>query len=325
MNVVVQLLERLRNSTRVLLTGPEGPDGDSLGACLALQRLAAVAAPGVRVDVAGVPASRYAWMPGASAIVPDSAVGAYDGVVVLDGDRSRLPAPVARAFSGAAWTGLIDHHRSTDASLYDVALFAPTAESTCGMVAGLAREWGVPIDRDTASLLYAGMLFDTGGFRYSNTTADTLRLAADLVATGIDHAQIALRVLMERRPQSLRLMARILSSARFLEDGALVVAGCPRAWFEELGANDGDLEGIVDQLQHVNGVRVAVLAVERGPDKVKLSLRSSGAVDVASVARSLSPNGGGHAKAAGVALALPLADALGLVERDVGAHVRASV
>lgn len=301
-NPAQALLQRVLASQSVLLTGPEGPDGDSIGACLALRRCLRQVAPGVRVDVAGVPGHRYGWLPDAGVMLPDSRVGSYDGVVVLDGDRRRLPAEVARAFDHAAWTALVDHHVSTDVSPYTVALFEPHSESTCAMVHALARLWSVPVDAELATLLYVGIIFDTGGFRYSNTRASTHRVAAELLETGIDHAHISLKVLMERRPAALRLLARMLDQATFHANGRLAIAVCTRALLGEIGAVESDLEGIVDLLQHTEGVELGVVVVERGPHKVKLSLRSAGGVDVAALARSLNENGGGHAKAAGVVL-----------------------
>jgi phosphoesterase RecJ-like protein len=310
--IAEQLLELVRESGlrggAVLLTGPEGPDGDSIGACLALQRLLAARAPGARVDVAGVPGARYGWLSGAAAMVPDAEVGAYDGVVVLDGDKDRLYPPVARAFAGARWTGIVDHHRSTDLAGYDVAFFDPAAESTCGMVYTLLKAWGVPLDADLAAMLYVGIIFDTGGFRYSNTAASTHRIAAELLETGIDHARIMLKVLVERRLPALRLLARLLNEADFLAGGRLAMATCTQAMRAELGAEESDLEGVVDVLQHAEGVDLAVVVVERASARVKLSLRSSGRVDVAALAHSLDAGGGGHAKAAGVVLLAPVAD-----------------
>lgn len=316
-----ELLDRTRQSRAVLLTGPEGPDGDSIGACLALRRLLHVAAPGVRVDVAGTPGHRYAWLPDAHEMVPDHRVGSYDGVVVMDGDRRRLPPDVARAFDHAEWTALVDHHLSTDAAPYTVALFDPRSESTCAMVHALARAWDVAIDADLATLLYAGIIFDTGGFRYSNTRASTHRIAAELLETGIDHARISLKVLMERRVPALRLLARMLDQATFHAGGRLAIAVCTRAGLTEVGAVEADLEGIVDLLQHTEGVDLAVVVVERGPHKVKLSLRSSGRVDVAALARSLHENGGGHAKAAGVVLHEPLEAVLTRLRGEVAERV----
>lgn len=318
-----RLESSVAGSGSVLLTGPEGPDGDSIGACLALQRLLAERCPGVRVDVAGTPGSRYAWLPGADRMVPDAEVGAYDGVVVLDGDRHRLYPEVARAFSGARWRGIIDHHRSTELDGYELAYFAPTAESTCGMIAALAKHWSVPFDRALAEQLYTGLIFDTGGFRYSNATAATHRLAAELLETGIDHARIMLKVLVERRQSSIRLLARLLDGAHFSADGRLALAACTRDQLAAVGATEADLEGVVDHLQHVEGVDLAVVVVERGPERVKLSLRSSGRVDVATLARSLDAGGGGHAKAAGVQLKASVEAVVGRLVPELTARVAA--
>lgn len=315
--VARQLLENVRASGSVLLTGPEGPDGDSIGACLALRRLLGTLAPGVRVDVAGTPGPRYAWLPDADRMVPDARVGAYDGVVVLDGDKKRLYPEVARAFAGARWTGIVDHHRSTEVDGYDVPYLDPAAESTCGMVDALRRAWGLPLDRALGEQLYTGIIFDTGGFRYSNTGPSTHRLAAELLETGIDHARIMLKVLVERRPSALRLLARMLAEAEFLAGGRLALATCTLQIRADVGAGDGDLEGVVDMLQHVEGVDLAVVVVEKGPDRVKLSLRSSGRVDVAALAKSLDAGGGGHAKAAGVALRAPVGEVVARLRREL--------
>lgn len=302
LSATTRLLDAVRGSRRVLLTGPEGPDGDSIGACLALQRLLAVAAPGVEVMVAGDPGYRYRFLPGAPEMVPDARVPEVDGVVILDGDRRRLPARVGEVVERARWTGLVDHHRSTDVALYDVAVFDAAAESTCGMVYAMARAWGVPLDRELASLLYTGLIFDTGGFRYSNTSAATHTVASELLATGIDHAAIMLKVLVERRLPAIRLLSVLLWHTEMLGGDRVAMTVCTRARMESLGAVDADLEGVVDQLQHVEGVELAAVLVEKSGGRVKVSLRSRGRVDVASLARSLHDGGGGHAKAAGVVL-----------------------
>lgn len=293
-------------SRRVLLTGPLDPDGDSIGACLALARV--LRDLGVeRVDVAGTPSFRYAWMPGAEAMIPDEAIaGPYDLAVVMDGDRRRLAPTVEAAFEGAGATGIVDHHDTTAAEGYTVALVNRTAASTCGMVLELMDRWGVGLDREYAELLYAGILFDTGGFRYSNTGADTHRVAARLLDQGIDHSAIAVRILMERRHAGLLLKSRVVSAAELHGDGAVLVGVVGSELFREVRATRGDAEGIVESMLYIEGVQVSVLLVERGPRTVKLSFRSRGKVNVAQVARALHPSGGGHQKAAGVTLQEPL-------------------
>lgn len=297
-----QLRSLVRTSRTVVLTGPEGPDGDSIGACLALQRVLAVATPGVEVVVAGTPPHRYRFLPGAEGMVADEALPEADGVVVLDGDRRRLLPGAAARFAAARWTAIVDHHRSTDPAQYTVAVFDPAAESTCGLVWAMAQRWGVPLDRDLALQLYTGVIFDTGGFRYSNTRVSTHQLAATLLATGFDHASASLRVLAERRPAGFRLLARLLDTTRFEAGGRVAFVTCPRALLDAVGAEEPDLEGVVDHLQHTEGVELAAVLVEKSGGRVKVSLRSRGEVDVAALARGLHEGGGGHAKAAGVML-----------------------
>lgn len=301
---VAQLLARVKQSRRVVLTGPEGPDGDSLGACLGLRRVLMALAPGVVIDVVGEPSGRYQFLPDMATVLPNAAATGADGVVVLDGDCRRLPPAVRDAFVAAEWTGLVDHHTSTDASGYSVSLLAPGSESTCGMVAGFADAWSVPLDRDLAALLYAGVVFDTGAFRYSNTQPSTHRLAARLVETGIDHSAIVLRTLVERRAASLRLMGLVFSSARFGSNGHSLVGEVSIESLRMAGAVESDMDGIVDVLQHVEGVEVAALVTERRGG-AKVSLRSRGRLNVATMAQSLHPSGGGHAKAAGVFMPAP--------------------
>ena len=307
------------SARRVLLTGPIDPDGDSIGAALALARgLRALGA--AAVDVAGEVAFRYAWMPGVGDMIPDAQIRPdYDLVVVLDGDRRRLEAPVAAAFAAARWRGIVDHHASTEPEGYDVVLLDPSAASTCEMVCALLDGWGLPLDADLAALLYTGLIFDTGGFRHSNTRPSTLRLAARLVETGIDHNAIFVRVLVERQAAGLHLLGEVLGRAVILDEGRLSLSTVTRADMERFGATVGDIEGIVDALLYVRGVEVAALIVEKGPDRCKLSLRSRARVDVARLAKSLASAGGGHPRAAGAQLPWPLPEATARVTAAVQA------
>ncbi len=301
MNAAESLRGLVEKAQRVLLTGPDDVDGDSLGSSLALARVLR-AQFGVEVEVAGEAGPRYAWMPGANENLGDNELGDYDLVVVLDGDRHRLPEGAARAFAKAGARAIVDHHGSTRSDGYDVAVLDPDAASTCEMVLELADAWGASLDPELSTLLYVGIIFDTGGFRYSNTSPSTHRAAARLLATGISHADIAIRILMERSRAGTLLKARLVSAAQFHADGRVALGICDQATLQDLGANPHDIDGIVESLLYIEGVEMGVLATERGPDRVKLSLRSRGSVDVAALAQELHPSGGGHAKAAGVVL-----------------------
>lgn len=312
----------IEGAERILLTGPEDPDGDSIGACLALQR-AIVKMTGAQVDVAGAASFRYAWMPGADEMLTDThVVGPYDLAVVLDGDKTRLSPAVDRAFRGAATTAIVDHHDTTSAEGYSLAVIDRHAASTCEMVLVLMDDWGVELDEAFAQLLYAGVIFDTGGFRYSNSSASTHRVAARLLDQGIDHSAIAIRVLMERRRPGMALKARVLDTCAYHAEGAVVQGVVSTELLEELDSRVSDVEGIVETMLYTEGVQVSVLLVERGPGLVKLSLRSRGAVNVAHIAQALHASGGGHERAAGVLLKTTLAEARVRLPKVLGEAVR---
>lgn len=303
------MLVALRGATRVLLSGPTAPDGDSIGACLALARV--LRGNGVPdVVVAGDLPRRYRGLPDSESLVRDSRLaGPFDAVVILDGDRHRLPPRVARAFTAATLRGIVDHHASTTADGYTHAWLEPECESTCGMLLRALPRWGVPLDRPLAALLYTGLVFDTGGFRHANTTPVTHRLAADLLATGLDPAPIALQVLAERTPEALAVMGAVLAAATHHELSGTGRLTLGRVTHDAYARAEGDLEGVVDALVATLGTEVGALLIERAPGSGKYSLRSRGARNMAQLARQLHPTGGGHPRAAGASFRGSLDDA----------------
>ncbi|MFT6160015.1 MAG: phosphoesterase RecJ-like protein [Myxococcota bacterium] len=257
-----------------------------------------------------MPGYRFDFMPGADTILDDNDVRpVYDAVVVLDGDRHRLSPPVAAAFSAATVRGIVDHHSSTKLDGYTHAWVEAKATSTCEMLYAAWLACDVPLDPILAELLYVGAIFDTGGFRYSNTTPNTHLMAAALLKQGIDHAGLNARVLMSRRETALRVAGEIMRNATLHLGDQLLIGDVSNDLAQKFGVVSGDTEGVVDSLVYVHGVEVSALLNERDCGEVKISLRSKGAVNVAHVAQALSPAGGGHAKAAGVCLKTDLASA----------------
>jgi hypothetical protein len=185
------------------------------------------------------------------------------------------------------------------------------------MILGCMDAWNIHLDPPTAAQLYTGIIFDTGCFRHSNTSGPTHLVAARLLEQGIDHSAIAIKVLLERRRSGMALQARVLDNATFHAASRVVQGVVSRRVMDQLNSSEADVEGIVEAMIYVEGVEVAVLIVERGPELVKLSLRSRGQVDVSAVARALHASGGGHAKAAGVILREPLAEVVSRVPRAI--------
>ena len=148
------------------------------------------------------------------------------------------------------------------------------------------------------------MVFDTSIFRYRLTRPQTLRGAARLLETGIDHARIVEDVLLQQKADKVRLKGRMIDKMQLDAGGRFAWAALTA---EEV--NGAETGGLVDDLVFVEGVEVGALLVGRGDGTVKLSLRSRGGVDVSAVARTCNPQGGGHTRAAGALFRCPLDEA----------------
>lgn len=293
-------------SERILLSGPSSPDGDSIGACLALQALL-LQLGCQQVDVAGKLSFRYNWLPKSSCCLSDNELTAsYSMVIILDGDHHRLTQAVKSAFKKAKVTAIIDHHQSTKPKDYTLALIDPNASSTCTLIFELAHAWDCQIDEAIATNLYAGLVFDTGAFRYQNTTAETLKMAESLMTMGIDHSMISAKILSERRPEGVQLFAHVLQNIQYLRNKSITVGIIQLDRFRHFNCIEEDIEGIVEQLLFITGVEVAALCIEQSKQTFKVSLRSRTVVDVAALAHSISQSGGGHIRAAGATVHLPI-------------------
>ena len=198
----------------------------------------------------------------------------------------------------------IDHHVSNSA-YGSVNLIQPDASATGQVVFRLLRTLGLPIPPEAATNLYAALLTDTGGFRHENTTEEALRLAAELVHLGADPAWIALKSYKSRAVSTLRLEALAVAAMRTELEGRLVWSEVTRGMLDEAGASWQETDGIIDVLQTVDTMTVAVLFKELQPDVTKISVRTRGDADATDLCSPF--GGGGHRRAAGAELHAPLA------------------
>ncbi|MEL6395892.1 MAG: DHH family phosphoesterase [Planctomycetota bacterium] len=322
-----------RNSVAVITHAK--PDGDAIGSTIAAARAINIAAGGSGDGFGGVASKAEVWFAGpmppwAGAIVQNTRtrpIGADhdppgldpDAILVTDtGAWSQLADYRAWLESNADRVAIIDHHLRGDAEIGSRRVIEPSAAAACELVADLCRELlGVrscaELPREVAEPLYLGLATDTGWFKHSNVTPATLRLAADLLETGLDHERLFETVEQRDRPARMLLLARALASLEYHNDETLALMTLTQKDFVETGASQGDSGGFLDIVRSVASVRVAALLTELGSGddaRTKLSLRSKGGpdmVDVNAVAASL--GGGGHAQAAGARMAMPLTEA----------------
>jgi len=190
----------------------------------------------------------------------------------------------------------VDHHISNE-GFGDVHLIDPTASATGQVVYRLLRALGAPIPADAATNLYAALFTDTGGFRHENTTEETLRLGADLVALGANPGWVALHSYKWRSVSQVKLEGMAISRIRSEHDGQLVWSEITQDMLREAGADMQEAEGVIDQLQSIAPMKIALLFKEHTEAVTKLSVRTRDEYDATTLCTPF--GGGGHYRAAG--------------------------
>lgn len=293
----------LRAAKTVVMSLHRQPDGDSIGStaaiALALRRLGKDVTLVTPDPVPGV----YDMVPTFGEHVPWEALAdrRFDLVALFDcADERRTGAP--QELHRYAPIVLDADHHATNTRFGDVVFIDPQAAASAEIAARVIDQLGVTIDREIALALYVGLETDTGGFRYAATTPDTHRLAARLLDAGLEPGEISQQLYERQEVAGLRLLGVALQSLRVREDLSLAYVVLSAQDFIRSGASPADVEtlGVVEYARRIEGIEVGALLREEGPEQVKLSLRSKGAIDVARLAKSI--GGGGHARAAGATI-----------------------
>jgi phosphoesterase RecJ-like protein len=192
---------------------------------------------------------------------------------------------------------VIDHHLDSDEPAGEIVVSDTIACATAELVYDLALVTGWELTPAIARSLYTGMLTDTGGFRFSNTTPRCLAVAAQLLACGVDPEDMYTRIYASAPAGRVRLMADVLGTLQVDESIGLAWLSMSADALEKHSLRSEDLDGIVEHARSIAGTRMALFFRDLGHGKVKVSFRSTGDTDVNAFARRF--GGGGHAKAAG--------------------------
>lgn len=200
----------------------------------------------------------------------------------------------------------IDHHASSE-RFGSINLVDPDASATGQVVYRLLQRLGAPVTPEVATNLYAALFTDTGGFRHENTTEAALRLGADLVARGADPAFVALKAYKSRSVSRMRLEALAIARLQTEVEGRLIWSAVTQDMLRDAGTTMDESEGVIDQLQSIDTMEIAILFKEQAADLTKISVRTRHPYDATDVCVPF--GGGGHHRAAGAELALPLAAA----------------
>ena len=282
------------------------PDGDAIGSELGLYLFLTELGKSVKVFNTDTVPNNYKFLPCWNSIEGVNAVEAYrpEVLVVLDASTlERIGKKLSKTLLPIHKLVNIDHHATAEA-FGDINLIMPSASSTSEIVYKLIKCHQTPITKACALCLYTGLMFDTGCFRYSNTTPETHRIAAELIEIGEFAPDEVYRHVYEQLPVAkIRLSSEVLSTLQVTDDGKIASVYATQEMFRKTGTTADAVEGFVNQIQAIAGVEVALCVSEMHDRSTKVSLRSQGRVDVSQLAAEF--EGGGHARAAGCRVVMP--------------------
>lgn len=285
---------------RFLVTCHVRPDADALGSALGLAGiLQAIGKEAIVYSEGGSP-SMLGFLEGAEDVRAEFPSGSFDATFVMDAAAQALvPRLPGRDRTGPIV--IVDHHAAHD-EFGDMVVREIDAVATGEVVLRLMNALGLTeVPRPAAQPIYAAIVADTGGFRYSGTNATTHRLAAELLEQGVDPWHVASSLFEKWAPERMALLGEVLREMQLEESGKLAIVRVDSAMMERSRATDDMIEGMVNYGRMLSGVEIAALLwIPRGGGDVKISLRSAGRADVAAVAVAL--GGGGHRAAAGASV-----------------------
>lgn len=291
---VTETAALLRSRDRVLLLTHVRPDGDTIGSAAALCRALrdigkeAYLLPNPEITATYAPYAAPYW-------APEGWEPSF--VVSVDIAALSLLPENAKAYAGCIDLA-VDHHPSQEFFAAETCLEAESA--ACGeIIYEIIREL-TAVTPEIALPLYVAISTDTGCFVYSNTTARTHRIAAELFAAGIDPAPVNKALFRTKSKTRLAMEARMVADMELYDHDRVVVMTIPLALREQMHATDADIEELSSLAALVEGTDCGVTLRELRPGTVKLSLRTGPRVNAALVCKKL--GGGGHAAAAGATI-----------------------
>lgn len=290
------ILEKINQAENIVILTHESPDGDAVGSSLAMQLI--IEEIGKNADMIIPEYSRlFNFLPATNEIKKDSEIKKYDLAIGVDcTDLKRLAK--YEYFENAKATIQIDHHGSN--SMYaDLNYVNPVSPACCEVIAGMLKYYEINITKDIGTCLMTGIITDTGGFRHSSITPETFEFTADLIRIGVDVPDIYKRTLRTKTRANFELSKKAMERMEILEDGKVTFTYITKKDEDEVNAEPGDHEGLVEIGRDIEGVEVSIFIRQRenNEDVYKISMRSSSYVNVSDICFVF--GGGGHAKAAG--------------------------
>lgn len=288
---IAQACEQLRSMEDVLILTHQSPDGDTIGSGLGLWHILTKLGKRARVECADPFSAKYSF-------ITDDYVHeefSHKHIVCVDIADTPLLGKALEKYKDSIDL-CIDHHPSN--THFAKALYLDEkAAATAEMIMDIARELQFPLDTYLAKCVYTGMVTDTGCFRYGNTTPKLLRMAADVLETGIEAFVLNRILLEEKSPQRMQLDKLVLDTLDFYYNNRLVMISVTRDMIEQSGASEDDLDGVTMLTRQIAGIQLGLILREKEDGTVRVSARSTYGINASQLCAAF--GGGGHRGAAG--------------------------
>lgn len=292
---MAKLDDVLKGKSSVAVSGHIRPDGDCIGSCLGVYNYIKNNYPSVDVDVYLQSFSdKFNFIRYSDEVKHEKTDKIYDLFIMLDSSSLDRLGEFTDMFNNAKETICIDHHISNGKYAMENIVF-PKASSTCEVLYGLMDE--DRIDNHIAEALYMGIVHDSGAFKYSNTSAETMNIAGKLMEKGIPFTSIIDNTFYTKTYVQNQILGRALLESVLFFDEKCIFSVVTQREMDFYNISYKDLDGIVEQLRITKGVECAIFMYETGEMEFKVSMRSNEIVDVSAIATYF--GGGGHIRAAG--------------------------
>lgn len=288
------ILEEINKAEKIAIVVHENPDGDAVGSALAMKL--ALKQLGKTADLI-IPeySKELALLPGTDEIIKSSEIEEYDLAIALDCASIKLLNGCTKYFENAKVKVSIDHH-SSNTMFADYNYVDQDSPACAQLLLVIFNYFNINVTKEIGTCILAGIITDTGGFRYEGVTAETFRFVADLCEKGIKVSQVYSQVFSRKTKSKFNLHKIAIDRLEFFEDGKIAFTYITKKDEEQVSAENGDYDGIVETGRDIEGVEVSVFL--RETDKgIKASLRSKNYVNVSEAAMMF--GGGGHIRAAG--------------------------
>jgi phosphoesterase RecJ-like protein len=298
-----ELLNFFRNEDDFLIATHMSPDGDALGSSLALSlALQKIGKKTFLLNSDHVP-EQYTFLPGYEKFYTfeniqetGNRIQDFKRLVLIDcNDLDRVTDDKSKISNFKFQTSAVIDHHETEKPFGDMRWIMPDSPATGLMIFYVIKALGIDLSQDMAATLYAAIAVDTGNFRYSNTTSEVLRIAADLTDAGAIPHIISTELYESWSEKRFRLFIKTLDTLQ-IEDG-IAITTVTRKMLEETLTSPDDIENFVSYPRIIKDIKVSVLLREIDDNYYKASLRSKNNINVARAAEAF--GGGGHQHAAG--------------------------